>query len=158
MYKDTLKFLGIFVAVILFGWVVTPIHEGIHFLWAKTAGVETVIRLTWAGAGSVTYVGEVPTGATRFFIGLSGGMGTALIFGILWLLSRLQLRYSVWELDNTTVFFFFVLMQFIYAWFDATNVVSTSTATGISLIVALVGTSAVYGKRLIEWIYGARIH
>lgn len=142
------KLVGTAVVLIVLLWASVSIHEAFHQLVARSLGVEMRIEVWW-GATGIAYFMSPSTEAQRVVIGFAGGVGTALVMGILWLVSALQARYSRWELDMAVSAFFVMMIQLVYAPFDG---LSPHSTVWLPAIIAGAATTIVYGNRWLQWV------
>ena len=128
----------------------TPFHEAAHYLvGTKVFGADGYVEFTWTG-GSYYWTGL--TTWQHFWTRIAGGLAEALVFGILWAASWWQSRYSRWELDDTAVYGLLTVFYFIYAWFDGLGVwIDYGTLIGMAVAFTIIG--ALYGKRLVWWVF-----
>jgi hypothetical protein len=140
--------------ILLYMFVVNPLHEAGHNLVATWTGVPGHVDfgLTWA---RFTY--DIPladVGATRdALIGFGGGFIVAAVFGFLWLLNWWQAQFSDGALDETFVYGILTVFQIVYGfaegvewWFG-----STDWSYPVGLVLALGITGWLYANRIMDW-------
>ena len=145
------KLLSVAFSLAIFGWIAAPMHEGFHLLVSKSLGVGGRIDLAWGGYGTFQPDGPLPLGSD-VLMRLAGGVGTGLVFLVLWALAAFQLKHTNWELDDASALLLVALMQFAYAPIDAFWVGGPWWVITASALAAVGGTGVVYGKRLMRWI------
>mgnify|MGYP001605984120 CR=1 FL=1 len=151
MIRRVLERLFSFVlSTVIFGWVAAPIHEGFHLLAAKSLGGGGRIDLMWGGYGLFAYTG-LAQGWEILLMKLAGGLGTAVVVGVLWAISAYQLRYTLWELDDVAGLALIALLNLAYAPMDA-FFTGQWVPMLISALFAVGIWTLLYGKRIIVWI------
>ena len=145
------KFLSFVFSLAIFGWIAAPIHEGFHLLASRSFGVDGRIGLAWGGYGTFQPDSFLSPGGNIIML-LAGGLGTGLVFLILWMLAAYQAKYTKWELDDASALFLVMAMQFTYAPIDAFWPSAPNWIIAVSALAAFGATGAIYGKALIEWI------
>jgi len=149
--RKTLEKLGSLIfSLLLFGYLATGVHEQFHMLAANALGL----------AGHVDFLGwtgwfiydQTPTAAQDILIGFAGGIGTAIIFGLGWFVSSRQLKYTVWELDDTAALMILAISEFIYSFFDAFDRYWAGLGGGVGMVVAFAIALAIYSKRILNWL------
>jgi len=141
MQKITRSFIerifSLFITLFILFWASIPIHEAFHYLAAKSLGVQTTINLNWEASGTISF-DTFPTEIQRNIISLAGGIGTGLLFSLLWYVSCKQMKYTIWEIDDAFSFCLLSLYQFLI-------LIVSLLAISVSLII--------YGKKLFTWLF-----
>lgn len=141
------KLLSTVSSVAIFGYLVTGVHEQMHFLVAKALGVAGHVEFSIMG-GFFQY-DENPNELEHFLIRISGGLIAGLIFLLAWYLAEYQTKYTKWELDDASSLLLLATVQLFYAWFDGLD--SNTLGVFLSLFAGFAITIGVYGRRLWEW-------
>ena len=145
--------LSFMLSLVVWMWVATPMHEGFHYLVAKSLGVKGIISLTWSASGFFTYI-DTPTQFQDVVIGLAGGLGSAIVLGLLWVLAQYQTRYTTWEMDDAASLLIVVVAQAVYAPFDAWWPAAAFYGIGVGFLVGIIVAGLMYGKRVLDFLSG----
>lgn len=141
------RLVSLAVTLVIFLLAVAAIHEGYHYLAAKSLGYPVSIDLTWLGKGSVAWDGAVPGQPQRAIIFAAGGLGTAVFSGGLWWAAAKQVQF-------TTVLGFITLQQVFYVPLDVLGWWQNQWLVLGTFLVAGVVTALIYGRELIVWLAG----
>jgi hypothetical protein len=149
--RKTLEMMGsLLFSFFLFYWIANSVHEQFHNLVANALGVEGYVKFQFWMA-HFHYV-DTPSRFDDIVIGLSGGVLTALAFGLAWYVSQRQLRYTQWELDDAIALMLVAITHFVYAFFDAFWRVQTANGAAFAAIVAMIIALGIYGKPILKWL------
>ena len=149
MRKPLEKLLSLAFCLVLFRFLATGVHEQFHDVVAGMFGIETHVTFSW-WTGQMFW-DATPTPAQELVVGLVGGLGTALVMGVLWFIAHYQLRYTRWALGDVTARGITTIAQAIYAIFDGLDfapVLGSYLAYTVAFGVVLL----VYGRRIWHWL------
>ena len=147
------KWIPFGVQVVLYFFMATAIHEQFHNLASRTLGLDGYVKFSLWGVSYFYYAqGVAPTFTQDLIVRLAGGLGTALLFGLLWGFSHWQGMYSEWEIDTSFIFGVITIFQVIYAMCEPLSTLwAWSQLVGILFGIGL--CSYLYGIKLMRWLY-----
>ena len=149
MRKFLAKWVSLVVPLLVFGFFTLLGHEWFQSFAASYFGLNPEMTFHWWGISL-----EIDTPASIWqdlLIRIVGGWGTALLFGILWVLAHWQGAYSDWELDDCFIFGFLAAWQFIYGitecfgyWLFWFSIIAAELSLGIVILL--------YARRIWRWL------
>lgn len=149
------KFISFIAQLFVYFWLSQHAHEVFHALAAQAVNIPGhIIVWQWGFRGRFIYE-ATPTVFQDIVIGLAGGLGVALLFGLLWANAHWQGQYSEWELDAASVFVIIAIVNLFYApsevfrtWWEPSQVIGALLAAAALMLL--------YGKRLLDWLFGKK--
>lgn len=157
MFDRLSRIIPLFVELVLFVYIVTGLHEMFHYLIAHAEGIYGYV--TFGPAGFFGAFFHYPEGVTILpwqdaTIGLAGGLGTALVFGLLWLMFAWQGRKSVANLDEAFCAGVITVNQFIYGISEAITYwhpVLSSWLEPVGMTIGVIVPIILYFPRILNW-------
>lgn len=152
VWRAYAKVFPFMLGLVIFVFLATGVHEQFHNIAAKALDVGGYVTFNWWSGYFVYADPSSLTWGQDFTIGLCGGLGTALVFGLLWLIEHWQAHYSEWELDNVFIAGIMTVSQFVYAFADGLDTGEQTWGNIGGGLAAFVICGLLYGKRVWKWI------
>jgi hypothetical protein len=136
-------------------FVFVAIHEESHYLMASWLHVSGWVSFNLFQGGTFWFNNiSVVTPGQNALVAMAGGLGTALVAGVLWLTTDLQ-KSIHWA----AIFCVITVTQTIYGTSEALNIWVPSSAAWGQMIAALAAYSlgsVIYGYRVLDWLDNRR--
>ncbi len=147
------KILPLIIEALVIWLAVTPIHEYWHVLAANWCGSSAHATFGFL-SGHFYYSGALLQWQDTI-VWLAGGLGTALIFGLLWVCAWWQGKYTEWEIDEVWMFSVVTIQQLLYGFAEGLHHWANLCAVWYYAVIGIVTMAIVlwlYGRRLMQWL------
>ena len=151
--SNTLLKIAVFlIQLSMSSFVFVAIHEEFHYLmanWLHLSGYVTFNSLL-GGTFWFTNISSVSL-SQNVLVSLSGGLGTALVTGVLWSIAKIQ-NNDQWA----AIFCTLTILQFIYGISEMTAVWIPMASQWGQLVAAVAGyttAALIYGNRILDWFF-----